>query len=108
MDEPAFCGCLVRCRLIGVIEGKQTEKRKTARNDRLIAVFARSRNHEGINALDDLSPNLVMELEHFFISYNQVKGKVFKPIGRNGPERARELVRRGEAAFKARREDRAP
>ncbi len=25
MDEPAFCGCLVRSRLLGVIEAKQTE-----------------------------------------------------------------------------------
>src|SRR3989440_1956062 len=46
MDEPAFCGCLVRCRLIGVIEAEQTEKGKTERNDRLIAVASKSRNHE--------------------------------------------------------------
>src|ERR1700757_4797744 len=26
MDEPAFCGCLVCCRLIGVIEATQEEK----------------------------------------------------------------------------------
>src|SRR4051794_16686563 len=39
MDEPAFPGCKVRCRLVGVIEAEQTEKgKKTLRNDRLIAV----------------------------------------------------------------------
>src|SRR5438876_43986 len=38
MDEPAFPGCLVPARLIGVIEAEQTEKGKTERNDRLIAV----------------------------------------------------------------------
>src|ERR687890_1560322 len=37
MDEPAFAGCLVRARLLGVIEAEQTEKGKTAQNDRLIA-----------------------------------------------------------------------
>src|SRR4051812_19029265 len=26
MDEPAFPGCVVRCRLLGVIEAEQTEK----------------------------------------------------------------------------------
>ena len=38
MDEPAFVGCLVSCRLLGVIEAKQTEEGRTERNDRLIAV----------------------------------------------------------------------
>ena len=46
MDEPAFVGCLVSCRLLGVIEAKQTEKGKTERNDRLIAVSTNSRTHE--------------------------------------------------------------
>lgn len=40
MDEPAFTGCLVASRLLGVIEAEQTEKCKTERNDRLIAVAA--------------------------------------------------------------------
>ncbi|MEY2497442.1 MAG: hypothetical protein QOD12_998, partial [Verrucomicrobiota bacterium] len=34
------------------------------------------------------------EIEHFFISYNEAKGKKFKPLGRYGPERARKLVQR--------------
>src|SRR6185295_2715875 len=33
MDEPAFAGCLVASRLIGVIEVEQTEKGETMRND---------------------------------------------------------------------------
>src|SRR4051794_10384933 len=33
MDEPAFCGCVIPSRLIGVIEAEQTEKDgKTTRN----------------------------------------------------------------------------
>ena len=28
MDEPAFPGCLLRCRLIGIIEGQQGKKEK--------------------------------------------------------------------------------
>ena len=93
MDEPAFCGCLVRCRLIGVIEAEQTEKGKTERNDRLIAVASKSRDHEDIESISDLSPNLLKEIQHFFVSYNQVKGKRFKVVGRHGPKRAMRLVR---------------
>src|SRR3981189_125883 len=38
MDEPAFAGCLLKCRLIGVIEGEQEDKDGKERNDRIIAV----------------------------------------------------------------------
>jgi inorganic pyrophosphatase len=38
MDEPAFTGCRVRCRLIGVTEEEQTNRPgETVRNDRLVA-----------------------------------------------------------------------
>src|SRR5437660_12867427 len=40
MDEPAFPGCVLKCRLIGVIEGEQGDrkKKKKERNDRIIAI----------------------------------------------------------------------
>src|SRR4051812_5833979 len=96
MDDSAFVGCLVAARLIGVIAAEQTERDgKTERNDRLIAVAAESHNHSDVQSLDQVSDNLMAEIEHFFISYNEIKGKQFKPKGRYGPDRARELVREG-------------
>ena len=92
MDEPAFAGCLVRSRLLGVIEAEQTEKGETERNDRLIAVASKSRTTSDLKSLTDLNSKVLEEIEHFFISYNEVKGKKFKPLGRYGPERARKLV----------------
>ena len=44
MDEPAFPGIAVRARLIGIIEGEQTDGKKKIRNDRLLAVA--EMNHE--------------------------------------------------------------
>src|ERR1700758_1463959 len=38
MDEPAFPGCLLKCRVVGVIEGQQGKKKDKARNDRIIAI----------------------------------------------------------------------
>ncbi|HZH34710.1 MAG TPA: inorganic diphosphatase, partial [Pyrinomonadaceae bacterium] len=70
MDEPAFAGCLVESRLLGVIEAEQTEDGKTERNDRLIAVAENSRNHKNVRSLEDLNENAIGEIEHFFISYN--------------------------------------
>src|ERR1043165_5507071 len=60
MDEPAFTGCLVRVRLVGVIEAEQTEREgETTRNDRLVGVAAESRLHRGVRSLEDLDPNLL-------------------------------------------------
>ena len=95
MDAPAFTGCLVAARLIGVIEAEQTEEGVTERNDRLIAVAAASRSHREVHELSQVNENLVNEIEHFFISYNDAKGKQFSPCGRAGATRARELVEEG-------------
>lgn len=96
MDEPAFAGCLIEARLIGVIEAKQTERDgKVERNDRLIAVASDSRNHTHVNALKDLNENLIDEIEHFFISYNEAKGKKFEILGRFGSQKARNVVDEG-------------
>jgi inorganic pyrophosphatase len=96
MDDSAFPGCLTAVRLIGVIEAVQTERDgKTERNDRLIAVAAESHNHADVRSLNQLGDSLVTEIEHFFISYNEIKGKAFKPVGRHGPRRATTLVKEG-------------
>jgi inorganic pyrophosphatase len=101
MDEPAFTGCLVRARLVGVIEAEQTERDgETERNDRLIAVAAKSRLHGNVRTLGDLGSGLPEEIEHFFVSYNQAKDKEFKPLGRFGPKRALKLVEEGVRRFK--------
>ena len=92
MDEPAFPGCLVQSRLLGVIEAEQTEKGETERNDRLIAVAANSRTAGHLDSITDLNPEMLDEIEHFFVSYNAAKRKQFKPLGRGGPDRARKLV----------------
>ena len=94
MDEPAFVGCLVSCRILGVIEAKQTEKGKTERNDRLLAVSVDSRTHEKLKSITDLDPVLLDEIEHFFVSYNEVKGKKFRPLRRLGSVYAKKLIAR--------------
>lgn len=95
MDEPAFAGCLIPSRLIGVIEAEQTENGETEKNDRLIAVASNSRVHKDIKSINDLDQTLVDEIEHFFISYNEAKGKEFKPLGRFAAQRAKKIVEEG-------------
>ena len=100
MDAPVFPGCIVPSRLIGVIEAQQTEDGETERNDRLLAVAWNSPAHQSIRELSDLSPDLVAQIEHFFVSYNEMKGKRFEVKGQAGKKRALGLVK---AAIKKRR-----
>jgi inorganic pyrophosphatase len=106
MDEPAFTGCLVRARLVGVIEAEQTERDgETTRNDRLIAVASDSHLLKKVRSLGRLNANLVEEIEHFFVSYNQIKGKEFKPLGRFGPVRASKVQEVEAETYRIRKEE---
>ena len=92
-DEPTFTGCLVLVRLIGIIEAEQRElDGETERNDRLIGVQADSPTHQRITSINDLDKTLVDNIEHFFISYNEAKGKSFKPLGRYAARKAQDAL----------------
>jgi inorganic pyrophosphatase len=92
MDEPTFPGCVAPARLIGVLEAEQTEEGKTVRNDRLVAVVETPYNPAEFHSLEEVSRQRLDEVEHFFVSYNQMEGRQFKPLGRQGPDRAQELL----------------
>jgi inorganic pyrophosphatase len=101
MDEAAFPGCLVAARLLGVIQAEQTESNsKPVRNDRLIAVADESYEHKGVDHIDQIHSNLMREIEHFFVSYNQISGITFEVKGTFGPDRAREIVEEGIELFR--------
>ncbi len=102
LDESVPAGCLISARLIGVIEADQSERGGEAgRNSRLLAVATRAHTHADVKSLEDLRPKMVEEIEHFFISYNQTKEKMFKPTGRGGPERAMQIVHKGVERLKS-------
>lgn len=106
MESPAFPGCLVECRLIGIIEAEQREKDgKTDRNDRILAVASESILFKDIKKLKDLSDSLVEQIEYFFISYNEIEGKAFKVLDKAGPHRAKKLIDAGEKKFRKNRKN---
>jgi len=39
-----------------------------------------------------MDSTLIREIEHFFVSYNEVRSKKFKPIGHKGPATAKRLI----------------
>jgi inorganic pyrophosphatase len=97
MDDPAFPGCLVPARLVGVIEAEQVEQDgKSERNDRLIAVAASSHTHSDIKSLNDLNPKMLDQIDDFFVNYNAIDGKKFKVLARKGPQAAAKCLDRSQ------------
>ncbi|HET9406294.1 MAG TPA: inorganic diphosphatase [Candidatus Sulfotelmatobacter sp.] len=95
MDEPAFPGCVLTCRPIGVIEGEQGDKKDKARNDRIVAVEQDAHSWEDIKVIGDLGKQFVRELEDFFVNYHKLTGKQYRVLGVKGPDQARKLVKSG-------------
>ena len=95
LDDAAFTGCLVRARLIGAIEAEEARRGETRRNDRLVGVASVSRPHSAVRELDQIEGATLDEIERFFISYNDARGKRFTPLGRHGAQRARALLDEG-------------
>lgn len=93
-DSPTFPGCLVECKVLGIIKVEQEKNGAKVRNDRVIAVQLDSRMYSSANNIDDLPEGLVKEIVNFFASYNNVSEDVFNPLGNDGPHVAIKLIQR--------------
>jgi inorganic pyrophosphatase len=92
MDEPAFPGCKLACRLIGVIEGEQGDKRDMERNDRVVAVEDGNHSYAHVKHIDELGKHFERALEAFFVNYHRLSGKEYRILGLKGPAAARRCV----------------
>ena len=101
MDEPAFPGCLLKCRVIGVIEGEEGKKKDKERNDRIVAIEQANHSFAAIKHVDDLGKKFVQELEEFFVNYHDLTGKQFRVTGVGGPGAARKCIKDGIRAVKS-------
>ena len=95
MDEPAFPGCVLSCRPVGVIEGEQKGNGGKERNDRILAVERDAHSFADIKTVDDLGKDFQRELEEFFVNYHKLTGKEYRLLGMKGPDQARKLVKNG-------------
>jgi inorganic pyrophosphatase len=93
MDEPAFSGCAVPARLIGVIEGEQIDGKKRIRNDRLVAVAKANHMYANVKKLRDLPSKWIKELEVFFVNYHNLEGKQYRLLGCKGANVAMQLIK---------------
>src|SRR5438270_9657739 len=63
MDEPAFPGCVLKCRGIGVIQGEQGDKKDKERNHRVIAIQNDAHSWADIKPVDVRGKKFIDELE---------------------------------------------
>ena len=101
MDEAAFPGCVLKARLIGVIEGQQQGKNGKIRNDRIVAVEQDAHSFADIKGIADLGKQFLRELEQFFVNYHALSESKFKVLGTKGASHAMALIKRGEESMKS-------
>lgn len=103
MDEPAFPGCLLKCRVIGVIEGQQGKKKKGERNDRIIAIEEANHSYAHIHHVKELGKKFVRELEEFFVNYHDLQGEKYRILDMKGPAEARRRIADGVKGLRKRK-----
>ncbi|HEY2780588.1 MAG TPA: inorganic diphosphatase [Steroidobacteraceae bacterium] len=93
MDEPAFPGCKLTCRIVGVIEGEQSNKKQTERNDRVVAVESGNHSYARVKRIDDLGGRFEKELEEFFVNYHRLSGMQYRILALKGPAAAARCIK---------------
>jgi inorganic pyrophosphatase len=79
MDDITYPGCLIECRLLGVITAEQKDaKAKAIRNDRYIFVPEEMKEYDHIKKIKDINKNKIDALISFFENYNKKENKKFK------------------------------
>lgn len=95
MDELTYPGCLVECRLIGVIKATQVEKDgREIRNDRFITVPLYSTEYDDIKDVKDINKNKINHIVSFFKNYNEKEHKQFKLVSILGAASAHALLKK--------------
>ncbi|MGZ3863844.1 MAG: inorganic diphosphatase [Bacteroidia bacterium] len=95
MDELTYPGCLVECRLLGVLRARQKEKgEKEKQNDRFILVPAEMKEYNHLQEIDDLNKEKIRAIAFFFENYNKEEGKKFTLQKVSGSKEAHKLIQK--------------
>lgn len=93
-DQPAE-QVVTGVRLIGVLEADHTERGRTFRNDRLVAVAQDSRRFADVRELDELDEDLLRMLTQAWVGYNIARCAAFQVVAARGADRALRLMEQG-------------
>jgi inorganic pyrophosphatase len=88
VDDPSFTGCLIEVRPIGLLDMSD----ENGTDQKIIAVPEANPRFAQIHTVDQLSPHVRRELEHFFTIYKELEGKRTQLRGWHGPKEARQAI----------------
>ena len=99
---PDLQSCGSRSAAVHICQSSPSGIRSTSRHSiaetKRTTVWSRSpQNHTlrgELKSLQRLDSKLLGEIEHFFVSYNDARGKKFKAIARKGPALAKRLIKK--------------
>jgi inorganic pyrophosphatase len=93
VEAPTFPGCVVECRVLGVIEAEQRKGTdKPIRNDRLLAAATASLLYREVKEIDQIQSAILKDIEGFFVNYDRLRDIEFRVLGRSGPAQARQMI----------------
>ena len=95
MEQATYPGCLLQCRLLGVIKAEQQDKDNSVpvRNDRLIAIPDASVDFAALKKVDDIGKERLNDIIHFFKYYRMMSGGKFHHIATDDKKEALKLVK---------------
>lgn len=93
MDEAAFPGCRLTCRVIGIIEGEQREQGRRLSNDRIVAIESGNHSFAHVEHIADLGKSFEQEIEAFFVNYHRLSGGEFRVLAIKGPSAAQKAIK---------------
>jgi inorganic pyrophosphatase len=95
MDDNTYPGCLVECRVIGVIKAHQKEEdKKEFRNDRIVMIPNEMSESDHIMTMNDLNRHKVKAIIKFFENYNEMEKRKFTLTGVDGPKTALHIIKK--------------
>ncbi|SRR2546421_8702218 len=94
MEEPAYPGCLVECRVLGIIEAEQGKEGDMIRNDRVLAAAIESRIYGDLKTTEDIGEDLLNDIIDFFKTYHKKNEEKFSVLKIAESEKAIKLIRK--------------
>src|SRR5437763_109763 len=93
-EAATFPGLVMKCKVIGVLEILEHDGKQKQRNDRVMAVPVNSHAEEGLRDVRQLSKQVRLELEKFFVATAELQSKTLECLGWRGPKRAMRLIKK--------------
>lgn len=88
VSAPSFTGCMIEVRPIGVLKMVDRDEQ----DQKIIGVPCRNPRYDQIHTMDQVFAHTKRELEHFFLIYKELEGKVTATQGWGGPSDARRCI----------------